>query len=592
MLAQAAPAAAPAATPTAPVGPPAPAASAPAAPAPVNSALDAPLFYQLLLGEIYTQLDDPGTGFALMLDAARKTNDAALYQRAVEIALQARAGDSALQAARAWRQALPTSRDANRSVLQILISLNRLGETVEPLRREVAAADSRDRPLMIAAIPRLYARAVDKKGAVAAVEQALADQLAAPATGVPAWTAIGRLRQEATDTAGALEAVRRAQALDARAEGPALLALSLMDPRQPQAEALVRKYLDNKGLPEVRLEYARELLEAQRSADAMAQLLSSVAEKPDLAEAWLLRGALEQQDGKATAAETSFKRYLELASGRKASGNGGAANGGSLVARPDTARGVAQAYLALSQLAEQRKDYAEADSWIRRIDNPEQLLAAQLRRASLMARQGRIEEARRLIRSQPERTQAEARQKLTAEVQLLRDARQFKGAYDLLAENLGRFPGDTDLSYDLAMVAEKLGRLDDMERLLRTIISARPDSPHAYNALGYSLADRNLRLPEARQLIQKALELAPDDPFITDSLGWVEFRAGNLTEAQRLLQGAFKARPDAEIAAHLGEVLWTLGRKEQAQQIWREGLLLNAENETLQETLKRLRVKP
>jgi tetratricopeptide (TPR) repeat protein len=130
-----------------------------------------------------------------------------------------------------------------------------------------------------------------------------------------------------------------------------------------------------------------------------------------------------------------------------------------------------------------------------------------------------------------------------------------------------------------------------MERLLRNVIASKPDYLQAYNALGYSLAERNTRLPEAKQLILKALELAPDDPFITDSLGWVEFRSGNLAEARRILEGAFKARPDAEISAHLGEVLWAMGQHDQAIDIWKEGAQINGENETLLQTLKRLRVK-
>ncbi|HYF19973.1 MAG TPA: tetratricopeptide repeat protein, partial [Ramlibacter sp.] len=199
-------------------------------------------------------------------------------------------------------------------------------------------------------------------------------------------------------------------------------------------------------------------------------------------------------------------------------------------------------------------------------------------------------DARKLIRALPERTPAEARAKVTAEVQLLRDQKQYKAAYDLLAQASTRDPRDVDLLYDQAMMAEKLNNLPEMERLLRQVIAAKPDYHHAYNALGYSLADRNVRLPEARQLIQKALEYAPGDPFISDSLGWVEFRMGNRAEALRILETAYKTRPDAEIAAHLGEVLWTMGQRDRAQSVWREGLLLNAENETLLETLKRLRV--
>ena len=163
---------------------------------------------------------------------------------------------------------------------------------------------------------------------------------------------------------------------------------------------------------------------------------------------------------------------------------------------------------------------------------------------------------------------------------------------ELLAAAAAKEPGDADLAYDQAMMAEKMGNLAEMERLLRQVMTAKPDYHHAYNALGYSFAERGVRLPEARDLIKKALEFAPDDPFITDSLGWVEFRMGNKTEALRILEGAYKTRPDAEIAAHLGEVLWSLGQRDRAQQVWREGLLADNENETLLETLKRLRVKP
>ena len=144
------------------------------------------------------------------------------------------------------------------------------------------------------------------------------------------------------------------------------------------------------------------------------------------------------------------------------------------------------------------------------------------------------------------------------------------------------------MRYDLAMAAEKLDKIDEMELLLRQVIVEKPDYHHAYNALGYSLADRKLRLPEARALVKKALEFAPNDPFILDSLGWVEFRSGNLNEALHILQGAFESRQDAEIAAHLGEVLWSLGQQDQARAIWKNGLRQGPDNETLLETIKRL----
>jgi tetratricopeptide (TPR) repeat protein len=142
------------------------------------------------------------------------------------------------------------------------------------------------------------------------------------------------------------------------------------------------------------------------------------------------------------------------------------------------------------------------------------------------------------------------------------------------------------------MLAEKLNRIEEMEKLLRQVMQLKPDYHAAYNALGYTLADRGLRLPEAKQLIQKALEYAPADPYIQDSLAWVEFRMGRTQEAARIIEAAYKAKPDAEIAAHYGEILWSLGERDKARAIWREGLQLNADNDTLLETLKRLQVTP
>ena len=547
-------------------------------PPPTPSALDAELFYEVLLGELNVQGTEPAAGFALVLDAARRTNDPALYQRAVEIAFQSRSGDAALQAARAWKQAFPASREANRYVLQILLVLNRVTESSEPLKAELALTDPKERNATLGAIPRLYARVSDKKLAAGVVEQALADVLADPGTAASAWTAVGRVRLTAGDTAGALDAAKRAQAADPKSESPVLLGLELMDPKLPQAEAIVRRYLEGKPLPEMRMGYARALLDAQRYAEARQQLQLVTTDKPDLAEGWLALGTLQMQDNQLVPAEASLKRYVELAQAQRAP--------------EERSRGMAQAYLVLAQIAEKRHDYAGANAWLDKIENAQDLVVAQSRRASILAAQGRMDEARKLIRSLPERNPTDARMKLNAEVQLLRDQKQYKAAHDLLAKAIAKDPADTDLLYDQAMLAEKLDNFPEMERLLRQVIAAKPDYHHAYNALGFSLADRGVRLPEAKQLIQKSLEYAPGDPYISDSLGWVEYRMGNKAEAIRILDAAYKERPDPEIAAHLGEVLWSSGQRDRAQAIWKEGVLLDGDNDTLQETLKRLRAKP
>jgi tetratricopeptide (TPR) repeat protein len=554
------------------------AAPTPAEPAAAEtSALTAELFYELLLGEINLNSGDPGTAFALILDSARKSGDARLYQRAVEIALKARSGDAALQAARAWKESQPLSRDANRYVLQILLAVNRVGDTLEPLRTDLALVSDVERPLSMAAIPRMYARVTDKKLAASTVEEALKPYLDKPVEGAVAWSTVGRMRLIAQDNSGALEAARNGQDLDPTSSAPAFLALQMMGPQAPLAETIVKKYVAGKPSPEFRVSYARALVEAKRYAEATQQLQILTKESPDFTEGWLLLGALQLQANQAADAETAYQRALTL-----------------LQAQPpseERSRSLVQIYLSLAEVAEKRKDFAGAEKWLARVDDPQALYGAQIRRASLLAKQGQIEQGRKLIQSLPERTSGDARTKLSAEVQLLRDNKQYQQAYDLLAAALVKTPRDTDLMYDQAMIAEKMENPADMERILREVMVIKPEFHHAYNALGYSLADRNVRLPEAKQLIQKALEYAPNDPFISDSLAWVEFRMGNKAEALRILDEAYKSKPDAEIAAHLGEVLWSMGQTERATAIWKEGFLLNPDNETLLETLKRLRVK-
>ena len=251
-----------------------------ASPANATTALDAELFYQLLLGEINAGGSEPGAGYSLILDAARRTNDPALYQRAVDIAFKSRSGDAALQAAQAWRQAQPQSRDANRYVLQILVALNRVADTAELLKTDIELASPGERAAVLAGIPRLFARVSDKKLAASVVEQALAGYLAVPALGPAVWTSIGRMRLAAGDSAGALEAARRGQEMNPAAEGPALLALEMMDPKQPLAEPMVRRYMDGKPAPELRMGYARALLDVQRYAEATQQLKVITAERP------------------------------------------------------------------------------------------------------------------------------------------------------------------------------------------------------------------------------------------------------------------------------------------------------------------------
>ena len=551
----------------------------PAEPAPSRATANptqqtAELLFEVLLGELNTQQGEPGVGYSLLLDAARRTGDARLFERAVDIALQSRSGDAALEAANAWRQAQPQSRKANRHVLQILLALNRVADTLQPLRTDINLAAAEERAGALTAIPGLYARVSNKKLAAQVVEQALTPFAAKPDTGSLAWTVMGHLRLQAGDLEASLQAAQRGLAMDATSQPPVWLGLELMSQRHAEAESFVTTALDKNPQPELRLGLARVLIEQSRLDEATQQLARLTRDQPGFAPSWLLLGSVLAEKGDNDAARAAWTRYLDSVDVRD----------------PKLQRELAQVYLGMAQMASRRGDDAAAESWLARIDDPRSLARVQIQRAAILARQGKMPQALELIKALPARNPQERRTQLLAEVQLLRDHQALPQAFERLSQALAKEPDDAELQYELAMIAEKLERLDVMEALLRSIIARQPTHYQALNALGYSFADRGIQLNEARELIVQALNQVPDDPYISDSLGWVEFRLGRHQEALAILQQAYRARADAEIAAHLGEVLWAMGQRDQALQVWREGLRTDADNATLRSTLKRLKV--
>ncbi|MEP7295154.1 MAG: tetratricopeptide repeat protein [Burkholderiales bacterium] len=553
-----------------------------------NSALNAPLFHQLLISEIELRDGDLNASYQLMLDAARRTGDEQLYRRATEIALQGRAGDEALAAVKTWRQALPKSAEALRYQIQLLVQLNRTADVVEPLQTLLKITTPEQRPSLINALPRLLARSSDRTLAANVLEQALLPYINEPTTRVAARVTVGRGWLLAINGTKALALAQSAHEMDRSAEGPAGLALEML-PGTPEAEAIVQDHLaakpDSTG---VRLLYVRTLLTGQRLADATAQLETLTRNAPELPQAWLTLGALHVQLREPAAAIVALNKYIELVEAGKMPAPTESAEEDTPPATKEDA--LIRGWLLLSQAADLQGDLKAADAWLAKIDSPQRAVEVQVRRASLLAREGKVAQARALIRRLPEATAEDARVKIMAEAQVLRDAKLWADANTLLGQANQRFPDDVELIYEQSMMFEKLNKLADMERLLRRVIALKPDHQHAYNALGYSLAERNVRLPEARTLIKKALELSPGEPSITDSLGWVEYRLGNKDEAIRLLRDAYRGQPDAEIAAHLGEVLWVSGQTEEARRVLREARQRDAGNEVLRETLARLRV--
>jgi len=289
---------------------------------------------------------------------------------------------------------------------------------------------------------------------------------------------------------------------------------------------------------------------------------------PEDAEIMLAAGLLATEMGDFATTEASFKKALAL--GYK-----------------DTNA----VYFHLAQIYEETNRPDLAMETYQMVKSGGRYLPAQIRYADLLALKGHLQEAREHLKKLPAANDQQAAHLILAEAQILRRSKAHQEVYDLLDEGLKKLPDYPELLYDRALAADKLGKFKILEQDLRKLIKLKPDNAHAYNALGYSFAERGTHLPEALKLIRRAVELSPDDPYIMDSLGWVYFRMGNFTEGLNFLNLAFAARPDPEIAAHLGEVLWVKGAKDDAKNIWRSALEKDPDNEILLETLQRLTKK-
>jgi len=544
---------------------------------PKPSAMDAALFYQILLGELNTRQGSPGSGFSIMLDAARKTRDPALFQRSVDMALQARSGEAALQAAQTWKREIPSATEASRYVLQILLALNRVEDAGKALAVSIYELPLDEQAAAIASVPRLFGMVKDKTLAADVVEKALTKAFSQKATSAAAWTTTGRMRRDAGQISRAVEAASQGHAADPQATGPLVLALSLLVNANSSLKPMVDAAMKTDVTPELRLAYARTLVSLQLLPDALAQLLQLNTKHPAYPDGWLIHGLVLQESSQLPEAEKRLEQYVRMVSASKT---------------PEHQAGLAEALMALAQIAQKQGHLDRANQWLTQMPPGADPIKLASRQAGVLAQQGRMDEARQVL-AQVKTTNAEqAVRKVLAQSFWLREHRDAPAAYVLVRAALDKQPNNTELLSELSLVCEKLKRFDEMEALLRQLMALSPQEAHAFNALGYSLADRNIRLDEALQLIEKAVELAPQDAYIQDSLGWVKFRLGQQAEALAILKAAYKTKPDAEIAAHVGEVLWVMGQQGEAGTYWREGLLLKADNDTLLETLKRFNFKP
>ncbi|MCD9123681.1 tetratricopeptide repeat protein [Cupriavidus sp. UGS-1] len=541
--------------------------------------LTADIMYRVLAAEISMQRGLTGPAYRTYVELARSTRDPRFAQRATEIAFNARVPQQALDGARLWTDLAPTS-PAARQVLSTLLVLNARWEEAEPLLSlQLNGVPPSHRPEAILQLQQQLSRTSDPAGAAALLQRLVANDMQSAETRL----ALARAKETAGDVPGALAELDEAQRLRPDYEAAALMAAELRADNAPeQAIAGLKRFLD-KAPASVngRITLARVYLQRNEMDAARREFEALRKVAPDDPRVPLALGLTGLQARRYDEAERYLHEYLRLAEKAPSS-------------NPDVA------YQYLAQIAEERKDYAGAVQWLDRIEDQRMVGAASVKRAQMLGRMGRFDDAQAIFGdmladaediADPDQRAQRMMAVRQAEVGMLMEVKAYDRARKVLDERIKAEPNNAEWLYELAMLDEREKRYDSMERRLRQFIALQPDQKQGYNALGYSLADRNIRLQEALKLLEKATELGPDDPYIMDSLGWVKFRLGQLQPAAKLLRDAYAKAPEAEIAAHLGEVLWQLGERDEARKTWEEGVKLDPNNETLVETLRRYNVR-
>lgn len=533
--------------------------------------LSSDLLYKLTRAEMEFKSGQWQGPYVTMMVAAQQTRDPRLARRASEMALAAKQGSEALAAIRLWRELAPDSDEATQFFLGFVVLTDKIDEAEPIFAERLAKAPAGARGVALFQMQQILSRSNDKLFAYAMLTrlvQPYLDMFEAHLVLAQGALSIGE-RDRAIGEANKALAIKPNSEL-------AALTLAQVTGEPAAANKVLAAFLQkNPDAVEVRGAYARLLVEQKQLEPARDQFLLLLKSAPDNVGALYALGivALQLEDTKG--AEQYFKRFLAV-----------------LEKSPGDTRDPFKALMILSQIAETRGDTAGAIAWLDKVDNSASAgyVEARLRRAQLIARGGNLDAARKALTEIDTDDPASRAQVLLVDAQFLRDAGYVQSAYTVLENALLRFPDNPELLYDYALLAERLDKFELMEASLRRVMALAPDNQHAYNALGYSLAERGVRLEEAHALIEKALQMAPGDPFIMDSMGWVQFRMGNLAAAENALRRAYAVRSDPEIAVHLGEVLWQKGDKDEAQKLWREAQGKDPKNEALKNTLARLNV--
>lgn len=548
---------------------------------PPHVKLSADILYKILAADIAAQRGAFLPAANTTLEVAQQTADPRLAKRAVE--LYAAAGDlnGALRAAEVWVANAPGDEDA----LSTRLALSAASGNTDGLADALAAQikSSANKTDALARAMNVLRRMQDRALALAVLQSAI-DKSKSGGT-LAAHMALSDMAHAAGDDKRAIEEAQSAIRIKPDSEDAAMRLLDYgmntdATAAIKQARQFARAYPRARQL---RLMLAGKLAETGDVQAALDELSLMSSQFPEDFDLFFIRAQLAFQDRRFDEAKKLLLQYVDVQSQRQSAVAAGASDAGAA---------LADAYMLLSRVSEQQNDPDQAIVWLSLIEEPSARQNARLRQAMIRADQGRVDEALAIIdATHPGDVDEQLIGVLTA-VQILRKAERFDEAIERLLAVDREIDDSVEVKYELGMLLERQARHDEMEKYLRQVIELDPGYAHAYNALGYSLADRNERLDEAYDLIYRAHQILPEDPYILDSLGWVYFRQGKNDEAEQYLAQAFEVRPEAEIAAHLGEVLWVKGEQVKAREIWKQGLEIDAGSPVLQETMKRFGVSP
>lgn len=529
-------------------------------PAPTITNANAEFVYKYLLGEIAGQRGEVTLASQLFLDLAKQTRDPRLAERAARAAAYANQPSVTLQAATLWAELDPSSLEAQQASSQLLVASGNLNQAKPHIQKLLAKEETRANGFLY--LNSLLANQKDKSEVLATITE-----FAAPYPKLPeahfAMAQAALIADKPDVAKKAFETTTKLRPdweLNAQLQGQMLLKES-----SEKAIEFYQNFL--KQYPksnDIRMSYAKLLVNQKRFVEAKPEFVKLVESSNGSPEISAVVGLLSLESSDYLMADKYFQQ--SISSGFK---------------NPD------QLHIYLGRSAERQKMDAKALEWYDKIQPGEHFLEGRLSAANVIAHTKNVDAAIKMLDEVGDITPEQQITVIQTEANLLSQAKRNQDSFNLLEKAAKNWPDSIELSYDYAMAAERIGKVDVMETNLRKVIKLKPDFAAAYNALGYSFADRNIKLDEAKTLIETALKLSPNDHYMLDSLGWVHYRLGNLAQAAEYLRKAYVMQADPEIAAHLGEVLWKQGLQEEAKKIWASALKAFPENDILMATAKK-----